>query len=44
LPASRASLWRFGKCCGYLRVWTALGVPAFIALIVVFWLMVAKPV
>jgi uncharacterized membrane protein len=28
----------------YLRRWTALGVPAFVALVVVFWLMVAKPV
>jgi len=28
----------------YLRVWTILGMPAFVALIVVFWLMVAKPV
>ena len=27
----------------YLRRWTALGVPAFVALVVVFWLMVAKP-
>jgi uncharacterized membrane protein len=27
----------------YLRVWTALGVPAFAALVVVFYLMVAKP-
>lgn len=27
----------------YLRWWTALGVPAFLALVVVFWLMVAKP-
>ena len=27
----------------YLRVWTILGMPAFVALIVVFWLMVAKP-
>ncbi len=27
----------------YLRIWTALGVPAFVALIIVFWLMVAKP-
>lgn len=26
-----------------LRVWTALGVPAFFALVIVFWLMVAKP-
>jgi uncharacterized membrane protein len=25
------------------RWWTALGVPAFVALVVVFWLMVAKP-
>jgi len=24
-------------------VWTALGIPAFLALVVVFWLMVAKP-
>ena len=28
----------------YLRRWTALGVPAFVALVIVFWLMVAKPV
>jgi uncharacterized membrane protein len=27
----------------YLRVWTILCMPAFVALIVVFWLMVAKP-
>jgi len=26
-----------------LRWWTALGVPAFLALVIVFWLMVAKP-
>lgn len=28
----------------YLRLWTALGIPAFIAMVAVFWLMVAKPV
>jgi uncharacterized membrane protein len=33
-----AQYWR------YLRIWSALGVPAFFALVVVFWLMVAKPV
>lgn len=27
----------------YLRVWAALGVPAFVALVATFWLMVAKP-
>jgi uncharacterized membrane protein len=27
----------------YLRRWVALGIPAFLALVVVFWLMVAKP-
>jgi uncharacterized membrane protein len=27
----------------YLRIWTALGVPAFFALVIVFYLMVAKP-
>lgn len=27
----------------YARLWTALGIPAFIALVVVFWLMVNKP-
>lgn len=27
----------------YLKVWTALGIPAFLALVAVFWLMVAKP-
>ena len=27
----------------YLRRWTALGVPAFVALVAVFWLMVVKP-
>ncbi|MGZ8259094.1 MAG: DUF2269 family protein [Caldimonas sp.] len=26
-----------------LRIWTALGVPAFFSLVIVFWLMVAKP-
>lgn len=26
-----------------LRFWVALGIPAFVALVVVFWLMVAKP-
>jgi uncharacterized membrane protein len=30
--------WRFH------RTWVALGIPAFLALVVVFWLMVAKPV
>jgi uncharacterized membrane protein len=29
---------------GWLRIWVALGIPAFLALVVVFWLMVAKPV
>jgi uncharacterized membrane protein len=28
----------------YLRIWFWLGWPAFIALVIVFWLMVAKPV
>jgi uncharacterized membrane protein len=28
----------------YLKIWTALGIPAFFALVIVFWLMVAKPV
>lgn len=28
----------------YLRIWAALGMPAFFALIVVFYLMTAKPV
>ena len=32
-----ARYWR------YLRLWVALGIPAFIALVAVFWLMVAKP-
>ncbi len=32
-----AQYWR------YLRIWSALGIPAFIALVVVFYLMVAKP-
>lgn len=27
----------------YLRIWTALGIPAFIAMVAIFWLMVAKP-
>jgi uncharacterized membrane protein len=27
----------------YFRIWTTLGVPAFVALVVVFYLMVAKP-
>lgn len=28
----------------YFRIWVTLGVPAFAAFIVIFWLMVAKPV
>lgn len=32
-----AQYWR------YFRIWVALGVPAFAAFIVIFWLMVAKP-
>lgn len=28
----------------YFRIWVALGIPAFFALVIVFWLMVAKPV
>jgi uncharacterized membrane protein len=32
-----AQYWR------YLRLWTALGIPAFCALVAVFYLMVAKP-
>jgi uncharacterized membrane protein len=28
----------------YLRMWVALGIPAFFALVIIFWLMVAKPV
>jgi uncharacterized membrane protein len=29
--------WRFH------RIWVALGIPAFFALVIVFWLMIAKP-
>ena len=32
-----AAYWR------YFRIWIALGIPAFLALVVVFYLMVAKP-
>jgi len=28
----------------YRKIWLALGVPAFIAVMVIFWLMVFKPV
>lgn len=27
----------------YLKIWTLLGIPAFIAMVVIFWLMVSKP-
>ena len=27
----------------YLKIWVALGIPAFFALVIVFWLMVKKP-
>ena len=27
----------------YARIWTMLGIPAFLSLVVVFWLMVSKP-
>ena len=36
-PELPASYWR------YERAWTCLGVPAFFSLVIVFWLMVAKP-
>jgi uncharacterized membrane protein len=36
-PMLPARFWR------YERVWVALGIPAFAALVVVFYLMVAKP-
>jgi uncharacterized membrane protein len=28
----------------YLKIWVLLGIPAFFSLMIVFWLMVAKPV
>jgi uncharacterized membrane protein len=28
----------------YFRTWVALGVPAFIAFVFIFWFMVAKPI
>jgi len=27
----------------WFRLWFALGVPAFVSLVIVFWLMIAKP-
>lgn len=36
-PQLPVAYWR------YERIWAALGVPAFTALVVVFWLMTAKP-
>lgn len=27
----------------YLKIWTLLGIPAFIAMVIIFWLMVSKP-
>jgi uncharacterized membrane protein len=36
-PALPATYWR------YERAWMLLGIPAFCSLVVVFWLMVAKP-
>ena len=36
-PELPPTYWR------YERAWTLLGVPAFVSLVVVFWLMVAKP-
>ena len=32
-----AAYWR------YMKIWVALGIPAFVSLVVVFYLMVAKP-
>ena len=39
-PERPALPMAYGKL---FRWWTALGVPAFVSLLVVFWLMVAKP-
>jgi uncharacterized membrane protein len=27
----------------YARIWTALGIPAFVAMVVIYYLMVVKP-
>lgn len=36
----RAAAAQYWRC---LRIWTALGVPALLAFVVIFYLMVAKP-
>jgi uncharacterized membrane protein len=43
VEAARADAPMPAKYWRYLRVWTALGVVAFVALVIVFYLMVAKP-
>lgn len=44
LEAARANTALPEKYWRYLRIWVALGIVAFAALVVVFYLMVAKPV
>lgn len=41
--ASRAGAELPDRYWGYLRIWVALGIVAFFSLVVVFYLMVAKP-
>ena len=43
LAAAAANAPLPSKYFGYLRIWVALGIPAFLALVAVFYLMVAKP-
>jgi uncharacterized membrane protein len=43
VEAARADAPMPAKYWRYLRIWTALGVVAFVALVIVFYLMVAKP-
>lgn len=43
IEAARANTALSAKYWRYLRIWVALGIVAFTALVVVFYLMVAKP-
>lgn len=44
VEADDASVPLSQKCIRYYHIWFALGWPAFLALMGVFWLMVTKPV
>ncbi len=43
LTQGETSVLNNGELKYWMRVWTGLGIPAFVAMLIIIWLMVAKP-